>query len=89
MYIKFSASQTEALFSSMSSLSQGISLKEGVEIDVAAATEALRGMRRRVRGKYISCFGDSRYKYRQGMEQWAAVLGWRYQNIGDYTKISK
>ena len=75
--IKLSASQTEAVFSSMSRLSYGIYLHDGVEIDVAAATEALRGITGRVRGKGIKCWDDSKDKYRQGMEQWAAVLGWK------------
>ena len=88
-YIKFSASQTEALFSSMSGLSGGISLTEGVEIDGAAATEGLRGITGRVRGEWIECLGDSSDKYRQGMEQWAGVLGWEYLNEGLYCKIQK
>ena len=77
MNIKLSGSQTEAVFSSMSRLSGGIYLGNGMEIDVAAATEALRGITGRVRGKKIQCWGDSEDKYRQGMEQWAGVLGWR------------
>ena len=75
--IKLSASQTAAVFSSMSRLREGIFLRSGVEIDVAAATEALRGITGRVRGERIVCWGDSRDKYRQGMEQWAGVLGWK------------
>ena len=61
--IKLSASQTEAVFSSMSRLSYGIYLHDGVEIDVAAATEALRGITGRVRGRGIGCWGDSKDKY--------------------------
>ena len=87
--IKLSASQTEAVFSSMSRLSGAIGLYDGVEIDVAAATEALRGITGRVRGKWITCMGDSKDKYRQGMRQWAGVLGWRYRDDGYNTKISK
>ena len=71
--IKLSASQTEAVFTSMSRLSDGIVLGDEVEIDVAAATEALRGITGIVRGRWIQCVGDSRDKYRQGMEQWAGV----------------
>ena len=84
---ELSTSQTEAVFSSMSGLSVGISLWDGAKIDVAAATEALRGLTRGVRGKEIVCYGDSRYKYRQGMGQWARVLGWRYQECGPLTEI--
>ena len=73
--IELSASQTAAVFSSMSRLSGGVFLGGGAEIDVAAATEALRGMTGRVRGKWIKCWDDD--EYRQGMEQWAGVLGWR------------
>ena len=76
--IKLSASQTEAVFSSMSRRSEGIYLIYWVEIDVAAATEALRGITGRLRGEWIVCNGDSMDKYRQGMEQWAGVLGWEY-----------
>ena len=87
--IKLSASQTEAVFSSMSRLSEGIFLWDRVEIDVAAATEALRGITGRVRGEAIVCGFDSMDKYRQGMEQWAGVLGWRYKDGGNHTVISK
>ena len=87
--IKLSASQTEAVFSSMSRLSGGIGLYGRVEIDVAAATEALRGITGRVRGRWIKCCGDSSDKYRQGMEQWAGVLGWEYLNEGLYCMIQK
>ena len=76
--IKLSASQTEAVFSSMFRLSAGIALYDGVEIDVAAATVALRGITGRVRGEKIVCRGDSMDKYRQVMKQWAGVLGWDY-----------
>ena len=86
--IKLSASQTEAVFSSMSRLSGGIGLYGRVEIDVAAATEALRGITGRVRGRWIQCWGDSIDKYRQGMEQWAGLLGWRYQDYGGHNRIS-
>ena len=75
--IKLSASQTAAVFSSMSRLSEGIYLWSGVEIDVAAATEALSGITGRVSGNGIQCYNDSKDKYRQGMGQWAGVLGWR------------
>ena len=85
--IKLSASQTEAVFSSMSRLSVCIVLYDGVEIDVAAATEALRGITGRVRGKLILFYGDSQDKYKQGMEQWVAVLGWRYQDGDQFTVI--
>ena len=85
--IKLSASQTEAVFSSMSRLSEGIWLFGGVDIDVAAATEALRGITGRVRGKLILFYGDSQDKYKQGMEQWVAVLGWRYQDGDQFTVI--
>ena len=64
--IKLSASQTDCVFSSMSRLSDAIVLDDGVEIDVAAATETLRGITGRVRGKWIKCGGG---KYRQDMEQ--------------------
>ena len=84
---ELSTSQTEAVFSSMSGLSVGISLWDGAKIDVAAATEALRGLTRGVRGKEIVCYGDSRDKYRQGMGEWAGVLGWRYQECGPLTEI--
>ena len=87
--IKLSASQTAAVFSSMSRLSEGVFLEDSVEIDVAAATEALRGITGRVTGKEILFLGDSQDKYRQGMEQWAAVLGWRYQGGGGCTVICK
>ena len=87
--ITLSKNQTEAVFSSMSRLSEGIVLYDGVEIDVAAATEALRGITGRVRGEEIKCWGDSMNKYRQGMKQWAGVLGWRYQDEGYSTKICK
>ena len=86
--IKLSASQTEAVFSSMSRLSGGIWLYDGVEIDVAAATEALRGITGRVSGKLIWCFGDSRDEYEEEMRQWAGVLGWKLKNRGDCTMIS-
>ena len=86
--IKLSASQTDCVFSSMSRLSDGIYLGGGVEIDVAAATEALRGITGRVRGEEIWCWGDSVDKYRQGMEQWAGLLGWRYQDYGGHNRIS-
>ena len=89
MNIKLSASQTEAVFTSMSRLSGGIYLNSGVEIDVAAATEALRGIKGRVRGEWITCMGDSKDKYRQGMEQWAAVLGWEYLDEEFFCKIEK
>ena len=87
-YIKLSASQTAAVFSSISRLSLGILLWSEVEIDVAAAMEALRGITGRVRGKMIKCYVD---KYRQGMEQWAGVLGWEYVcwDRGYYSFISK
>ena len=81
-----SASQTAAVFSSMCRLGVGILLGGGAEIDVAAATEALRGITGRVRGKKIKCWGD---EYRQGMEQWAGVLGWEYLNEGLYCMIQK
>jgi len=84
--VKLSASQTEAVFSSMSRLSVCIVLGGGVEIDVAAATEALRGITGRVRGERIMCLDD---KYRQGMEQWAGVLGWRRRAGGGNTEICK
>ena len=84
--IKLSASQTAAVFSSMCRLRVGILLGGGAEIDVAAATEALRGITGRVRGKKIKCWGD---EYRQGMEQWAGVLGWEYLNEGLYCMIQK
>ena len=84
---ELSTSQTEAVFSSMSGLSVGISLWDGAKIDVAAATEALRGLTRGVRGKEIVCYGDSRDKYRQGMGEWAGVLGWRDQECGPLTEI--
>ena len=87
--IKLSASQTEAVFSSMSRLSYGIYLRDGVELDVAAATEALRGITGRVRGKWIQCRYDSKDKYRQGMEQWAGVLGWEYLEKEFSCKIQK
>ena len=87
---ELSTSQTEAVFSSMSGLSVGISLWDGAKIDVAAATEALRGITGRVREEFIQCWGDSMNKYKQGMEQWAGVLGWRYDDGEDYcTMISK
>ena len=73
--IELSASQTAAVFSSMCRLRVGILLGGGAEIDVAAATEALRGITGRVRGGRIGCCDDSRDKYRQDMEQWAAMLG--------------
>ena len=76
--IMFSASQTEAVFTSMARLSGGIGLSYGAEIDVAAATVALRGITGRVRGEKIVCRGDSMDKYRQVMKQWADVLGWDY-----------
>ena len=82
--IKLSGSQTAAVFSSMSRLSEGIYLWSGVEIDVAAATEALRGITGRVRGKKIVCWDE-----RQGMEQWAGVLGWEYQGDRFYSMIQK
>ena len=84
--IELSASQTAAVFSSMCRLRVGILLGGGAEIDVAAATEALRGIMGRVRGKKIKCWGD---EYRQGMEQWAGVLGWEYLNEGLYCMIQK
>ena len=87
--IKLSASQTEAVFSSMSRLNEDIYLCDGVDIDVAAATEALRRITGRVRGKGIECWGVSMNKYRQGMGQWAAVLGWRYQDCGRHIMINK
>ena len=62
--IELSASQTAAVFSSMCRLRVGILLGGGAEIDVAAATEALRGITGRVRGKKIKCWGD---EYRQGI----------------------
>ena len=84
--IKLSASQTAAVFSSMSRLREGIHLGREAEIDVAAATEALRGITGRVRGKWIKCWDD---EYRQGMEQWAGVLGWEYQDQRFYSTIQK
>ena len=83
--IELSASQTAAVFSSMCRLRVGILLGGGAEIDVAAATEALRGITGRVRGKKI----DRDEKYRQGMEQWAGVLGWEFQDKGFYSMIQK
>ena len=82
--IKLSASQTAAVFCSLPRLSDGICLRRGVEIDVAFATEALRGVKKRVRGKKIVCYDD---KYRQEMGQWAAVLGWEYLDEGFRCKI--
>ena len=74
------SSQMEAVFTSMSRLIVGIDLYSAVNVDVAAAIEALRGITERVRGERTVCYGDSNDKYRQGMGQWAGVLGWKYED---------
>ena len=74
------SSQMEAVFTSMSRLIVGIDLYSAVNVDVAAAIEALRGITERVRGERTLCYGDSNDKYRQGMGQWAGVLGWKYED---------
>ena len=86
--LTLSESQTEAVFSSMSRLCGGVMLWNRVDIEVTAATEALRKIRR-VRGDHIQCWADSRDKYSQGMEEWAGVLGWRYRDEETHSDIRR
>ena len=86
--ITLSESQTNAVFSSMSRVCGGVMLWNKVDIEVTAATEALREIRR-VRGDHIQCWADSRDKYSQGMEEWAGVLGWRYRDEETHSDIRR
>ena len=79
-HYNLSSFQTKTLFSSMSRLTDGIHFISSVTLDAAAATEALRKIKRRVTAETIRFDDhDTTRHYPEAMKQWAALLRWAYR----------
>ena len=76
--LRLSPSETEIVFRTMESLSEGISLNDNVELDTTTATNTISLMTSTARCRVLQCYKNSAVKYRHIMEVWAQILGWKY-----------
>ena len=87
--VELSAGQTFSVLRSLTTITDGIH----IDSQVLLHTEALENIRDtisgEVRGRFVVCWGDSAVTYRAVMQQWAHILGWQYQDGGNFLEIRR
>ena len=87
--VKLSPRHTGTVFRSMTTISWGIYLYKNTEIDVKTASDTIKEIKDRISCPFIVCWYNSVDKYRGVMQDWANMLGWKYQKDSDWIEIIK